>query len=154
MVFWESFFRLLKKNASEVQNDWIKATELLWKAVCNKKVIKWYKDLWWTKGCSEKHCGNFYSITLATDYVIILLGWCCSFIFAFCYFSRINTALAPLLFADQFLQISTALPSEYLYGLGEHLTSLNLNTTWSRLTFWNRDISPEVRVMEQFIEVE
>lgn len=55
----------------------------------------------------------------------------------------INTALAPLLFADQFLQISTALPSEYLYGLGEHLTSLNLNTTWSRLTFWNRDISPE-----------
>ncbi|XP_069608530.1 lysosomal alpha-glucosidase-like [Ranitomeya imitator] len=55
----------------------------------------------------------------------------------------VNTALAPLLFADQFLQISTSLPSQYVYGLGEHLTSINLNTDWSRLTFWNRDIAPE-----------
>ncbi|XP_063816822.1 lysosomal alpha-glucosidase isoform X2 [Pseudophryne corroboree] len=54
-----------------------------------------------------------------------------------------NTALAPLLFADQFIQISTSLPSQYLYGLGEHLTSINLDLNWSRLTFWNRDISPE-----------
>ncbi|XP_075034030.1 lysosomal alpha-glucosidase [Mixophyes fleayi] len=53
-----------------------------------------------------------------------------------------NTTLAPLLFADQFLQISTSLPSQYLYGLGEHLTSINLDTSWSRLTFWNRDIMP------------
>ncbi|XP_073444186.1 lysosomal alpha-glucosidase [Dendrobates tinctorius] len=55
----------------------------------------------------------------------------------------VNTALAPLLFADQFLQISTSLPSQYVYGLGEHLTAINLNTDWSRLTFWNRDIAPE-----------
>ncbi|KAG9473611.1 hypothetical protein GDO78_004094, partial [Eleutherodactylus coqui] len=55
----------------------------------------------------------------------------------------VNTALAPLLFADQFLQISTSLPSQYLYGLGEHLTSINLNTNWSRLTFWNRDLVPQ-----------
>nr|KAG8538480.1 hypothetical protein GDO81_022580 [Engystomops pustulosus] len=55
----------------------------------------------------------------------------------------LNTGLAPLLFADQFLQISTSLPSQYIYGLGEHLTSINLNTDWSRLTFWNRDIGPE-----------
>lgn len=54
----------------------------------------------------------------------------------------VNTGLAPLLFADQFLQISTSLPSHYLYGLGEHQTSINLNTNWSRLTFWNRDIQP------------
>lgn len=54
----------------------------------------------------------------------------------------VNTALAPLLFADQFLQISTSLPSHYVYGLGEHQTSINLNTNWSRLTFWNRDIQP------------
>ncbi|XP_069807724.1 lysosomal alpha-glucosidase [Dendropsophus ebraccatus] len=54
----------------------------------------------------------------------------------------LNTGLAPLLFADQFLQISTSLPSHYLYGLGEHLTSINLNTDWSRITFWNRDIMP------------
>ncbi|KAM3922289.1 lysosomal alpha-glucosidase-like [Leptodactylus fuscus] len=55
----------------------------------------------------------------------------------------VNTGLAPLLYADQFLQISTTLPSHYIYGLGEHLTSLNLNTNWSQLTFWNRDINPQ-----------
>ncbi|KAM5135364.1 lysosomal alpha-glucosidase-like [Mantella aurantiaca] len=55
----------------------------------------------------------------------------------------LDTSLAPLLYADQFLQISTSLPSHYLYGLGEHLTSINLNTSWSRLTFWNRDVPPE-----------
>ncbi|XP_053308822.1 lysosomal alpha-glucosidase [Spea bombifrons] len=54
----------------------------------------------------------------------------------------LNTTVAPLLFADQFLQISTSLPSRYLYGLGEHLTSLNLDLRWTRLTFWNRDLIP------------
>ncbi|KAM4692298.1 lysosomal alpha-glucosidase [Rhinophrynus dorsalis] len=54
----------------------------------------------------------------------------------------LNTTVAPLLFADQFLQISTSLPSEYLYGLGEHLTSLNLDLKWKRVTFWNRDLLP------------
>ncbi|KAM8947191.1 lysosomal alpha-glucosidase [Pelodytes ibericus] len=54
----------------------------------------------------------------------------------------LNTTLAPLLFADQFLQISTTLPSQYLYGLGEHLTALNLDLKWTRLTFWNRDLIP------------
>ncbi|MEE6511862.1 hypothetical protein FKM82_018699, partial [Ascaphus truei] len=54
----------------------------------------------------------------------------------------LNTTLAPLLFADQFLQLSTSLPSPYLYGLGEHLTSLNLELKWTRLTFWNRDLVP------------
>ncbi|KAG8446519.1 hypothetical protein GDO86_014104 [Hymenochirus boettgeri] len=54
----------------------------------------------------------------------------------------LNTTVAPLIFADQFLQISTSLPSSYLYGLGEHLTSLNLDLKWKRLTFWNRDLRP------------
>ncbi|XP_053577142.1 lysosomal alpha-glucosidase-like [Bombina bombina] len=54
----------------------------------------------------------------------------------------LNTTLAPLLFADQFLQISTSLPSHYLYGLGEHLTSINLDLKWNRLTYWNRDLIP------------
>ncbi|KAM9296667.1 lysosomal alpha-glucosidase-like, partial [Gastrophryne carolinensis] len=54
----------------------------------------------------------------------------------------INTAVAPLLFADQFLQLSTSLPSHHVYGLGEHLTSLDLGTEWSRFTFWNRDAAP------------
>ncbi|CAH2328973.1 lysosomal alpha-glucosidase [Pelobates cultripes] len=54
----------------------------------------------------------------------------------------VNTTVAPLLFADQFLEISTSLASEYLYGLGEHLTSLNHDLKWNRLTFWNRDLIP------------
>ncbi|XP_068119695.1 lysosomal alpha-glucosidase-like [Hyperolius riggenbachi] len=54
----------------------------------------------------------------------------------------INTSIAPLFFADQYLQMSTSLPSHYLYGLGEHLTAININTSWTQLTFWNRDVTP------------
>ncbi|XP_030064468.1 lysosomal alpha-glucosidase [Microcaecilia unicolor] len=55
----------------------------------------------------------------------------------------LNTTVAPLFFADQFLQISTSLPSHYIFGLGEHLTSLMLNINWSRVTLWNRDMAPK-----------
>ncbi|XP_069511341.1 lysosomal alpha-glucosidase [Ambystoma mexicanum] len=54
----------------------------------------------------------------------------------------VNTTVAPLFFADQYLQISTSLPSQHVYGLGEHLTSLNLDLNWTKVTFWNRDIVP------------
>ncbi|KAJ7315883.1 hypothetical protein JRQ81_002045 [Phrynocephalus forsythii] len=53
-----------------------------------------------------------------------------------------NTTVAPLLYADQFLQISTSLPSHFISGLGEHLTSLNLDVNWTKVTLWNRDILP------------
>nr|XP_032653105.1 lysosomal alpha-glucosidase isoform X3 [Chelonoidis abingdonii] len=54
----------------------------------------------------------------------------------------LNTTVAPLFFADQFLQISTSLPSHFISGLGEHLTSLALNVNWTKVTLWNRDIAP------------
>ncbi|NXJ02986.1 LYAG glucosidase, partial [Psophia crepitans] len=54
----------------------------------------------------------------------------------------LNTTVAPLFFADQFLQISTSLPSHFISGLGEHLTPLVLDTTWTRVTLWNRDMAP------------
>ncbi|XP_028570719.2 lysosomal alpha-glucosidase isoform X1 [Podarcis muralis] len=54
----------------------------------------------------------------------------------------INTTVAPLFYADQFLQISTSLPSRFISGLGEHQTSLILNVNWTRVTLWNRDITP------------
>lgn len=57
---------------------------------------------------------------------------------------RLNTTVAPLFFADQFLQISTSLPSCFISGLGEHLTPLVLNMTWTRITLWNRDVAPVV----------
>uniref|UniRef100_A0A8C5UGC3 Glucosidase alpha, acid n=1 Tax=Malurus cyaneus samueli TaxID=2593467 RepID=A0A8C5UGC3_9PASS len=40
----------------------------------------------------------------------------------------LNTTVAPLFFTDQFLQISTSLPSRFISGLGEHLTPLVLDT--------------------------
>ncbi|NXP79159.1 LYAG glucosidase, partial [Ramphastos sulfuratus] len=58
----------------------------------------------------------------------------------------LNTTVAPLFFADQFLQISTSLPSHFVSGLGEHLTPLILNTSWTRVTLWNRDMAPAPQV--------
>ncbi|KAM9003845.1 lysosomal alpha-glucosidase isoform X1 [Sarcophilus harrisii] len=54
----------------------------------------------------------------------------------------LNTTIAPLFFADQFLQITTSLPSQFITGLGEHQTPLILNTNWTKITFWNRDMAP------------
>ncbi|XP_040291053.1 lysosomal alpha-glucosidase-like [Bufo bufo] len=54
----------------------------------------------------------------------------------------LDTTVAPLLFADQFIQMSTHLSSKYIYGLGEHLTSINLDLNWKTLTYWNRDLIP------------
>lgn len=53
--------------------------------------------------------------------------------------------MAPLIFADQFLQLSTSLPSQYITGLAEHLSPLMLKTEWTRVTLWNRDLAPSVR---------
>ncbi|XP_074553589.1 lysosomal alpha-glucosidase [Halichoeres trimaculatus] len=53
-----------------------------------------------------------------------------------------NTTVAPLLFADQYLQLSTTLASSLVSGLGEHYTNLLLDLNWTSLTFWNRDIAP------------
>lgn len=63
---------------------------------------------------------------------------------AFLPFSRLNTTVAPLFFADQFLQISTLLPSHFLYGLGEHRSGFLKDLQWNTLTFWARDVPPTV----------
>ncbi|XP_051905568.1 lysosomal alpha-glucosidase isoform X2 [Hippocampus zosterae] len=53
-----------------------------------------------------------------------------------------NSTVAPLLFADQYLQLSTTLASSMVSGLGEHYTSLLLDLNWTSLTLWNRDMAP------------
>ncbi|XP_061741241.1 lysosomal alpha-glucosidase isoform X2 [Nerophis ophidion] len=53
-----------------------------------------------------------------------------------------NTTVAPLLFSDQYLQLSTSLASSLVSGLGEHYTSLILDLNWTSLTLWNRDMAP------------
>ena len=52
--------------------------------------------------------------------------------------------MAPLVFADQFIQIGTRLSTPNVYGLGEHQASLRLDINWNRLVLWNRDQPPDV----------
>ncbi|KAM9792525.1 lysosomal alpha-glucosidase [Neosynchiropus ocellatus] len=54
----------------------------------------------------------------------------------------VNTSVAPLFYADQFLQFSTALPSPFIYGLGEHRANFLHDTNWNTLTMWARDVPP------------
>uniref|UniRef100_A0A4W4EG98 Lysosomal alpha-glucosidase n=1 Tax=Electrophorus electricus TaxID=8005 RepID=A0A4W4EG98_ELEEL len=54
----------------------------------------------------------------------------------------VNTTVAPLLYADQYLQLSTLLASSLVSGLGEHYTHLTLDLNWTSVTLWNRDMAP------------
>ena len=50
---------------------------------------------------------------------------------------------APLVFADQFLQISSALNVSTIYGIGERRAPLaKILNQWSKIAIWNRDIPP------------
>ncbi|XP_066997663.2 lysosomal alpha-glucosidase [Anabrus simplex] len=46
------------------------------------------------------------------------------------------------IFANQFLQLSSLLPSSNIYGLGEHQSSLRLSTQWERFVLFNHDAVP------------
>uniref|UniRef100_W5L3G3 Alpha glucosidase 2 n=1 Tax=Astyanax mexicanus TaxID=7994 RepID=W5L3G3_ASTMX len=54
----------------------------------------------------------------------------------------LNTTVAPLFYADQFLQMSTSLASEFVYGLGEHRSNFLHDVQWNTLTMWTRDAAP------------
>ncbi|KAL6111023.1 uncharacterized protein ACO6RY_19988 [Pungitius sinensis] len=54
----------------------------------------------------------------------------------------LNTTVAPLFYADQFLQLSTSLQSRFLYGLGEHRSTFLHDLHWNTLTMWARDVPP------------
>ncbi|KAL2101097.1 hypothetical protein ACEWY4_002858 [Coilia grayii] len=54
----------------------------------------------------------------------------------------LDTTVAPLLFADQYLQMSTSLPSPLISGLGEHYTPITLDLNWTSVTLWNKDMAP------------
>ncbi|XP_010901697.3 lysosomal alpha-glucosidase isoform X2 [Esox lucius] len=54
----------------------------------------------------------------------------------------LNTTVAPLFFCDQFLQLSSSLSSQYVYGLGEHRSSFLHDIHWNTLTMWARDAAP------------
>ncbi|XP_014672592.1 PREDICTED: lysosomal alpha-glucosidase-like [Priapulus caudatus] len=55
-----------------------------------------------------------------------------------------DTGVGNMIFADQFLQLSSRLPSHAIYGLGEHQDSFMLPTNWSRFAFWNKGNAPNL----------
>lgn len=57
----------------------------------------------------------------------------------------LNTTVAPLFYADQFLQFSTSLPTQFIYGLGEHRSTFLHDVHWNTLTMWARDVPPTER---------
>ncbi|EDO41811.1 predicted protein [Nematostella vectensis] len=52
-----------------------------------------------------------------------------------------NSTVGGMIFEDQFLQISSLLPSSNIYGLGEHADAFKLNVTWRRDTMFARDVA-------------
>ncbi|XP_022103495.1 lysosomal alpha-glucosidase-like [Acanthaster planci] len=55
-----------------------------------------------------------------------------------------NSTLSPLIFADQFLQLSTSLVTPYIYGLGEHRGRFRIASDWETYPLWARDQPPRV----------
>ncbi|XP_014481924.1 PREDICTED: lysosomal alpha-glucosidase-like [Dinoponera quadriceps] len=53
-----------------------------------------------------------------------------------------SIGIGGFIFSDQFLQISTLLPTTNIYGIGEHESSLKLNTKWQSFTLFNKDQPP------------
>ena len=58
----------------------------------------------------------------------------------FCLLYRFDSSVGPMIFSDQFIQISSLLSSDSIYGLGEHMLGLKLSTKWNLLTLFARDI--------------
>lgn len=54
----------------------------------------------------------------------------------------LNTTVAPLFYADQFLQMSTSLSTGFIYGLAEHRTAFLQDVHWNTLSMWARDEPP------------
>ena len=52
---------------------------------------------------------------------------------------RFNSSIAPLIYADQFIQLSSSLVSKYIYGLGERRSSLLLSAEWKTYTIWTEE---------------
>ncbi|KAJ7394088.1 hypothetical protein OS493_003764 [Desmophyllum pertusum] len=50
-----------------------------------------------------------------------------------------NSSVGGMIFEDQFIQMSSLLPSSVLYGLGEHVVPLQLDVKWNRATLFARD---------------
>lgn len=52
-----------------------------------------------------------------------------------------NSSVGGMTFENQFLQMSSLLPSDVLYGLGEHSAPLLLDVKWQRASLFARDVA-------------
>lgn len=70
------------------------------------------------------------------------------YIVSVCLFNHcsLDTSVGGFIFEDQLLQISSSVPSKYLYGLGEHehQSLLHQNWNWQRWGMFSRDEFPNV----------
>lgn len=79
------------------------------------------------------------------DYVFFnIILWLLILCYFFFVFSFNSAKAAPLIFADQYIQIGTVLSSKYLYGLGEHQDKFLIDINWTSRGFWARDQAPRV----------
>lgn len=66
-------------------------------------------------------------------------------------YSSVNTQnMGGLILSDKFLQLSSELPSDQLYGLGEKQAAFQNDLQWRTFTFFNRDIAPTENVSVLF----
>lgn len=58
-------------------------------------------------------------------------------------FARFDTTIGPLLYAEQFLQLSIKLPSSNIYGVGEHVhKQYQHDVNWKTWPIFSRDTAP------------
>ena len=59
----------------------------------------------------------------------------------------------PLIFSDQFIEISTATDTGLIYGLGEHRSRLlhNASAMWQRYVMWASDRAPSVSFCSKLV---
>jgi len=67
-------------------------------------------------------------------------------LFVFVFSFDTASVAGPLIFADQFIEISSRLDTGLIYGLGEHRTRLlhNASAMWQQYVMWARDQPPTV----------
>ena len=77
----------------------------------------------------------------ATHWAFIVDGTPCNMSVS----SSFDTSFGGFTYEDQFLQISTTLPTSYLYGFGEHNhRQFQHNMNWKTWAMFTRDVAPIV----------
>lgn len=81
---------------------------------------------------------------LRTKSIVHLISYIClQFSTCLLITSRFDTTMGPLVFADQFLQLSAKLPSHNIYGLGEHVhMHFRHDINWKTWPIFTRDAFP------------